>query len=66
MTNAKAAGFTSIKSQNAMEEDLNLPSPLATALTQRRQKMAAKRAASDPNPELDAMGNPVVDENSDQ
>ena len=66
MTNSKAAGFTSIKSNSAVTEDLDLPTPLATALTQRRQKMAAKRAATDPNPELDPMGNPVPDENSDQ
>lgn len=62
----KSPGFTKVKSDTAIEQDLNMPSPLAQALTERRKKMALKRSALELEP--DSLGNlqPSQDENSDK
>jgi hypothetical protein len=67
MTNAKAAGFTKVKSDSATEQDLDI-SPLTVALNKRRQDMANKRQAqidqADTDQPTDALGNKIPDSSS--
>jgi hypothetical protein len=61
----KNPGFVKIKSPQALEEDIQLDNPIATALKRRRKILAADRGQNAP-PE-DSFGNPTIDpEQQDQ
>lgn len=65
----KNPGFIPLESNakvSPIDQNANDPSPLTAALQKRRKNMASKRMAPDPNQQVDSLGNPIEDENSDK